>query len=156
MPYRHLNTPEDVADFSAFLGAMKLPVTVEWRKGRDRSKEQNAVQWLWAAEAGEQTFETPEDVQARWKLVHGVPILRADSGEFRDDYDAMLRPLRYEMKLRLMKQFFPVSSVMNVRQMVRYLDAIFAECAANGIRLTPPDAELSRYQARYRTEKEEA
>lgn len=150
MPHRIIANEMDLASFTRFLGNLKLPVTVEWVQGRDRTRDQNALQWLWATEAAQQLGDrTADEMQRDWKLRHGVPILREDSAEFRAIYDTAIRPLPYEQKLEAMR-FIPVSSEMKVRQMVRYLDAIERECAENGIRLTAPDPELATYQARYR------
>jgi len=150
MPHRILETPDDLADFTRFLGKLKLPVTVEWVQGRDRTRDQNALQWLWATEAAHQLGDRPPDeIQREWKLRYGVPILRAASAEFRAVYDQAIRPLPYELKIEAMR-FLPVTSEMKVRQMVEYLDTVQRECAENGIRLTDPDPSLATYQARYR------
>ncbi len=150
MPHRTIENEADVADFARFLGRLQLPVTVEWTQGRDRSRDQNALQWLWATETAHQLGDrTPAEVQADWKLRHGVPILREDSAEFRELYDTMIRPLPFEMKVKAM-DMIEVTSRMKVRQMVRYLDAVQRESLQNGIRLTDPDPSLASYQARYR------
>lgn len=152
MPHRILDTLEDVQDFTWFLGNLKLPVTVEWVQGRDRSRDQNALQWLWATEVANQRGDTDAAwVQADWKLRHGVPILREDSEKFRKVYDRCLKPLSYEEKVEAMRDLeFPITSVMKVRQMVRYLDAVQRECLEQGFRITDPDPMLSTYNARYR------
>lgn len=151
MPDRVLRTQADVDGMARLFGAMKLPVTVHWQAGADRSGQQNRLQWLWANEVAEQLDDrTPEDVQAEWKLTIGVPILRADDEAFRAIYDASIRPLTYEQKIAAMKIAFPVTSLFNVRQMVRYLDAVERECLGMGLRLTQPDPELAQYHARYR------
>ena len=142
----------DDADLEAwirFLRTRLLPQTVTAVDGRDRTSSQNKLMWLWATEAGREIGETPEEVQRRWKLHHGVPILREDDEGFRDTYDAMIRPLQYPGKLELMR-YLDVTSQMKVRQMVRFLDAVAAECAENGIKLTDPDPDLAAYQARFR------
>lgn len=150
MAHRIINDEADLLDFTRFLSRLSLPVTVEWVQGRDRTREQNALQWLWATEAAHQLGDrTADELQREWKLRHGVPILREDSAEFRDLYDQMIKPLPYERKIEVMR-LVTVTSEMKVRQMVRYLDAIERECAEQGIRLTQPDPELSKYQARYR------
>lgn len=148
MAHRFILSSEDIEDFARFLGTLKLPVTVEWVQGRDRTLDQNALQWLWASEAAMQRGdETPAQVQARWKLTHGVPILREDSADFRAEYDSIIKPLPYHTKLRAMEHLdFGVTRRMKVRQMVRYLDAIWAEAAEQGLRLTAPDPELAKYQ----------
>lgn len=155
MPHRIIENADDLADFARFLGKLQLPVTVEWVQGRDRSRDQNAVQWLWATEAAHQFGDrTAAECQAEWKLRYGVPILRRDSAEFRAFYDKALRGLSYEMKIEAM-EWVPVTSMMKVRQMVEYLDTVQRENLQNGIRLTDPDPDLAKYQARYR-EKEAA
>lgn len=151
MAHRIIENEADLADFIRFMGKLALPVTVEWVQGRDRTKDQNALQWVWATEAANQFGDrTPAEVQREWKLRYGVPILREDSAEFRRVYDRHLKPLPYEAKLDAI-QFIDVTSAMKVRQMVRYLDTIQRECLQNGIRLTDPDPSLSSYQQRYRT-----
>lgn len=154
MPHRILQTPDDLADFTRFLGNLKLPVTVEWVQGRDRTREQNALQWLWATEVAHQLGDrSAEDVQDQWRLEHGVPILREDSPEFRDVYDRCIRPLPYEMKKTALRRLgIKVTSAMKVRQMVRYMDAVQRECLSFGLRITDPDPELAKYQDRYREE----
>lgn len=150
MAHRIIDNENDLASFVRFLGKLKLPLTVEWVQGRDRTKDQNALQWLWATEAANQLGDrTPDEVQREWKLRFGVPILREDSMEFRAIYDKAIKPLPYELKVEAMR-FLPVTSEMKVRQMVRYLDTVQRECLTNGICLTDPDPELAAYQARYR------
>ena len=152
MPHRILDTSDDIADFTRFLGNLKLPLTVEWVQGRDRTKDQNALQWLWASEVAQQIGDRDaSDVQADWKLRHGVPIMRADSPDFRASYDEIIKPLPYEAKLRVMRDLdFGVTRKMKVRQMVRYMDAVQRECLQQGFRLTEPDPDLAGYQSRYR------
>jgi hypothetical protein len=156
MAHRTINSPEELAELVTLLGNLKLPITVEWVQGRDRSRDQNALQWLWASEAAHQMGDrTPDEVQREWKLRHGVPILREDSAEFRAVYDRAIRPLPYELKVEAMR-FLPVTSEMKVKQMVRYLDTIERECAEQGIRLTDPDPDLAKYQSRYRDQRKAA
>lgn len=150
MAHRIIESQADVAAFATLLAGLKLPVTVEWVQGRDRTKDQNALQWLWASEASRQRGDvTPDEVQREWKLRHGVPILRDASPEFRAVYDKAIKPLPYELKIAAM-QYLPVTSEMKVRQMVQYLDTIQRECLEQGLRLTDPDPELAKHQARYR------
>ncbi|WP_420584922.1 hypothetical protein [Ruegeria sp.] len=152
MPHRVIDTVDDLSDFTRFLSNLKLPITVEWVQGRDRTKDQNALQWLWASEVAKQLGDRDAaDVQADWKLRHGVPIMREDSAEFREAYDSMIKPLPFEAKQRVMRDLdFGVTRLMKVRQMVRYMDTIQRECLQLGIHLTEPDPELSKYQNRYR------
>lgn len=151
MAERILRTPQDVDDLARLMCGLKLPVTVRWQAGADRSGQQNRLQWLWANEVSEQLGDrAPEDVQAEWKLAVGVPILRADDETFRAVYDASIRSLTYEQKIAAMKIAFPVTSLMTVRQMVRFLDEVERQCLSMGLRLTQPDPDLAQYHARYR------
>jgi hypothetical protein len=156
MAYRHITNKAELDALSAMLATLKLPFTVEWSLGRDRSLDQNRLQFLWAREASEQRGDmTADEVRCEWKLRHGVPIMREDSPEFREIYDSAIKPLPYEMKLKAM-QFIPVTSEMKVKQMVRYLDTIERECAEMGIKLTEPDSDLAAYQERYREQSRRA
>lgn len=156
MAHRILERDEDVCDFVELLNHITLPITVEWTQGRDRTRDQNALMWLWASEAATQLGgQTADEVQREWKLRHGVPILREDSAEFRSVYDKALKPLPYGLKLEAMR-FVPVTSEMKVRQMVRFLDTVQRECLSNGVRLTDPDPDLATYQSRYRTKERKA
>lgn len=150
MPHRIINSQADLDDFVRLAWSLAKPFTVEWQLGRDRSLDQNRLQFLWAREAAEQRGDTtPDEVRREWKLRHGVPILREESPEFCATYDRAVKPLPYEQKLEAM-HIISVTSLMKVPQMVRYLDTIQRECAQQGIRLTDPDPELNSYHARYR------
>lgn len=150
MAHRIIETEDDLSDWFRFASKLKKPLTLEWTQGRDRTRDQNALQWLWATEAAHQLGDrTSDDIQREWKLRYGVPILREDSAAFRATYDRHIRPLAYEEKIAFM-DMIDVTSAMTVRQMVRFLDAVQRESLENGIRLTDPDPNLASYQARYR------
>ena len=150
MAHRIIESPADLVDLAKLLGSLKLPITVEWVQGRDRTRDQNALQFLWANEAANQLGDrTAMEVRHDWKLRHGVPILRDASPDFRAVYDRAIKPLPYELKVAAM-QYLPVTSEMKVRQMVQYLDTIQRECLEQGLRLTDPDPELAKHQSRYR------
>lgn len=150
MAHRVIASEADLADLVRLFGGMTMPFTVEWSAGRDRSLEQNHLQFQWAREAAEQRGDmTAEEVRHSWKLHHGVPIRREASATFREVYDKAIKPLPYHLKLASMA-FIPVTSEMTVRQMIQYLDAIQRECAEQGIRLTDPDPDLASYHNRYR------
>lgn len=150
MASRILRNAEDVDALVRLLCAVKLPVTVTWQQGADRSGEQNALMWLWATEVATQLGDREAaDVQAEWKLEIGVPILRADDPDFRAAYDKAVRPLPYADKIKIMKHFFPVTSLMKVRQMCRFLDQVERQCLGMGLRLTQPDDDLAAYNRRY-------
>lgn len=150
MAERIIGTPEELDLWITFLLSRKLPITVSSIDGRDRTGQQNALQWLWATEAARQLEDRPAaEIQREWKLCHGVPILREDNADFRETYDRLLKPLPYAAKVKMM-EYIDVTSKMKVRQMVRFLDAVQRECVEAGLKLTDPDPELAKYQARHR------
>jgi hypothetical protein len=118
-------------------------------KERDRSSEQNKLMWLWASEAGDQLGNSPDEQQRKWKYDHGVPILCEDSAEFRAFCRLALGRLNYEERVLAMR-YVPVTSEMKVRQMVRFLDAIWKECGEQRVKLTEPDPSLAEHQRRNR------
>lgn len=141
MPHRIIRSEQDAIDACKIVMTLPHPSTLEYRKGADRSLDQNALQWKWAMEAAEQRQDMRAgEVQREWKLRHGVPILREESDSFRATYDRMIKPLPYSEKLEAMR-IIDVSSIMGVKQMTRYLDMISQECAEQGIRLTIPEGQ---------------
>lgn len=79
-----------------------------------------------------------EDDAAGWKcyckLHHGVPILRAEDPQFREAYDAAIKPLEYERKLQIMR-YWPVTSIMDKDQVGRYIAAMQADFWPRGVNL---------------------
>lgn len=149
MPSRLIRNAEDMDALFTLFGNMKMPITVEWVQGADRTAQQNKLMWKWATEAGEQLGETSDEVQRRWKLDHGLPILCEDSEDYRSYCRLTLKVLSYEQRKQAMK-FTPVTSEMNVKQMVKFMDTVERECLEQGIVLTQPEPELAEYQKRNR------
>ena len=140
MPSRVIKDFGGLVEVFKLLRNLALPITLEWRKGADRSLEQNALMWKWAGEFASQMGDrTAKEVQAEWKLTIGVPILRAENDGFRAFYDRALKPLTYAEKLGAM-EYVPVSSQMTVPQMRGFMDSIQRLGAENGVRLTDPEA----------------
>ena len=138
MPHRTIGTIDELRALFRMLSTVKLPITVTWKIGRDRSLDQNALQFQWAREVSEQLGDRSiEDVRRDWKLRHGVPILRADGGDFCELYDRTIKPLPFEMKVRFMGMV-AVTSRMTVKQMTQYLNAVYDEATAMGLELTQP------------------
>jgi hypothetical protein len=141
MVQRAVSNEYQLAQLLTYLSNRKKPFTVEVTEGRDRSIEQNRLAFRWYAEISDQTGEDREDVRSRCKLEIGVPILRAEQEKFRATYDRLIRPLAYSEKLALIRDIeLPVTSLMTVDQMSRYLDVVFRRHAEKGYELTiPPD-----------------
>ena len=133
----------DLGNLISHMKGLKMPFTVDIRKGKHRSVSQNRTQRLWLKEIHEQTdgaFDSPEDVRGYCKLHFGVPIMREDSA-FRDGYDRIIKPLSYESKIEIMKEplDFSVTRLMTTEQTTRYLDAIYRHFSDKGLRLTQPE-----------------
>lgn len=143
MPSRACHSIEDLQSWCRFLmGNLQpqLPVTVSWKKGASRSLDQNALLWKWNGEIAAQLGDTtPEEVHAENKLTVGIPILR-ENDDFRETYDATLRPLPYERKLKLMEgELISVTRVMTTKEMSRFMDEVYRKWTERGMQLTLPD-----------------
>lgn len=141
MVQRIVKNSDDLTLLKVYLDGRKRPFTVEITEGRDRSTEQNRLAFKWYKEISDQTGEDIEDVRARCKLEIGVPILRDAHDRFRATYDRLIRPLAYPEKLALIRDTeMPVTRLMNVEQMSRFMDIVFRRHAEIGVALTiPPD-----------------
>ena len=87
------------------------------------------------------------DVRAHCKLNHGIRMLVTESEEFREQWHRLfMNRYTYEEKLLLMVEphDYPVTRIMGVKQMGRFLDKIHEEFTALGIVLTDP--EMQKYQ----------
>jgi hypothetical protein len=139
MTTRSIKNEADLTLLTTYLKGRKKPFTVDVTDGRDRSSEQNKLAFKWYKEVSEQTGEDIEDVRARCKLEIGVPILR-ENEDFRRTYDRLVRPLPYPDKIDLIKATdLPVTRLMRVEQMSRFLDITFRQHAEMGIVLTVPE-----------------
>lgn len=144
MTQRIIKTPADLEKLIAFLGTRKLPLTVEITDGRDRSKEQNGLAFKWYGEISAQTGEAIEDVRARCKLRFGLPILMEASEGFRDLCRRRIKPLTHAERIEVIRQFdIPVTRLMNVGQMSRFMDEMFQYHAEFGLVLTVPEDQFA-------------
>lgn len=118
------------------------PFTLSIRKGAPRSIEQNKLQRKWLNEAAEQLCDdTAEGYRAYCKLHIGVPILRNENEQFKEQYDSIVRPLPYDKKLEIMKVpiDLPVTRIMTTKQKTQYLDAMYQHFRGLGVNLTEPE-----------------
>lgn len=103
-----------------------------------RTVDQNALSHTWYAEIAD---ALREDDEVGWKcyckLHHGVPILRTEDEEFRQVYDSTIKGLSYDKKLEVMR-FFPVTSLMDRKQMSKYLELVRDDFYARGVLLEFP------------------
>jgi len=110
-------------------------VAISYGKGSKRSAEQNSVLHVWYQEMAE-LF--PEDDALGWKcyckLHHGVPILRADSIDFKLGYDIAIKGLSYDKKLSVMR-IIPVTSLMSKSQLEKYMNQLKEDFSSRGLTL---------------------
>jgi hypothetical protein len=141
MTSRVIRNQHDLEALLALLRERKLPFTIEVTDGRNRSVEANNLAQKWFSEISEQTGEDREDVRARCKLEIGVPIMREASEKFKETYDRLVRPLPYQDKLELIRDTdMPVTRLMGVKDMTRFMDLVFRRHSEFGVILTvPPD-----------------
>jgi hypothetical protein len=140
MVQRAVKNEAELSLLLTYLKGRKRPFTVEITEGRSRSIEANKLAFKWYGEISDQTGEDREDVRARCKLMFGVPILRQDNEKFRETYDRLIKPLPPVEKMKLIRDIeLPITSLMNVEQMSRYLDLVFRRHAEFGIVLTVPE-----------------
>lgn len=125
-----------------FIEGQKLPLTVTVQAVGKRSAQQNRLnrQWMLDIEAQLDGW-TAEYARGYCKLYFGIPILRNEDEEFCREYDAVIRPLPYEAKLKLMMVPFDfgVTRKMTVKQQTAYLNAINQHFSEQGVVLTNPD-----------------
>jgi len=143
MPSRILKTPGDRAAWVRFLEGQELPLSVTAKHGEEKRRDR---QNRFAFETYKQIAELmgdrrPSDVRAETKLQIGVPIMREESADFREKYDRILKPMPYETKLELMVEpmEFPVTSLMSVKAMTRYISEMLAHWDAQGAPVMLPD-----------------
>jgi len=142
MATRTVTNPEQLDSLIALLRARDLPFTASIAAGKGRSAEQNRLQRRWMLEAAEQLgTDTAEGFRGYCKLHFGVGILKAENEHFAAEYDAVIRPLPYEQKLRLMMVPFDfgVTRQMTTKQKTQYLDAVAAHFRSLGVVLTMPE-----------------
>lgn len=142
MPSRVIRTPDDLQAATALIATVKLPLTLEWHQGVNRTKQQNRLLHKWFGEIAEQRGDmTAIQVKAEAKGFHGVAMMRAESDYFRERYDAATAGRTMEQKLQIL-EIWPLTSLMSVPQMTRFMDDVSADYSAKGFRLTQPDDDL--------------
>lgn len=138
MPSRIVRNEHDRDQAAIYVQNMKPPFRIDVEQGSLRSLEQNALSHVWYREIADQRGDvTPDEVRAECKLVFGVPILREENPKFREVYDKHLRPRSYEEKCDFIRiTELPITRLMTMRQLSRYLDAVSQYAAKMGFRLT--------------------
>lgn len=120
----------------------QMPCTVQITNGAPRSIEQNKLQRLWLNELAEQDDNMTAEEYRGWCKAHiGIPILVHENEVFREEYNRVIKPLSYELKMRLMMVPFDfgVTRLMTTKQKKDYLDKMHTHFTELGFQLTDPD-----------------
>jgi hypothetical protein len=149
VPTKIIREPSHVEALAKMLTGRKLPITVSWTQGAPRTAAQNRLAQQWFTDIARQLGDmTHEEVRATCKLTIGVPILRAENEAFRLSYDRVMKHLTYAEKLAAIMAFdLPVTRLMTTPQMTAFMDQLQRTYAAQGVRLTDPEA--LRYEAEF-------
>ena len=120
-----------------------LPYSAQMTKPKSiRSAKQNSLQRKWLAEAEDQGDNKAEEYRGYCKLHFGVAIMKYESPEWAEKYDAIIKPLDYEQKLQMMMEplDFPVTRCMSTKGKSAYLDKMLAHFESLGFILTQPES----------------
>jgi hypothetical protein len=134
---------DGIFELAKRLSVLPMPFVVEITEGETRRSAQNNLAFRWYQDIAKQRGEGDiEDYRAYCKLHFGVGIMKGESAAYAEKYDKYIKPMPYEQKLDMMKEpiAFPVTSLMTVKQMTRYLDKVSQHWTAQGVRLTDPEA----------------
>lgn len=120
--------------------ADKKYLTVTVKTGRDRTLDQNAL-WFAMYKRIAQAMEWHIDEARRHcKLHFGVPLMRNECAEFRQNWNELLLHLSYEKKLELMgankllgPDGFPVTRLFNRAQGIEYTNRIVDDFREQGV-----------------------
>ena len=140
MTTRIIENKRDLDSFVKLAENMTLPFTITVTRGRKVSYEQHKLEHLWHLEASQQLDEyTQDEYRGYCKAMFGIPIM-CESPDYRDAYDKIVRPLDYELKIKLMQKplDYPVTRLMTTKQKASYLDKIYIYYTGLGVVLTQP------------------
>lgn len=141
----------DVHKLTETLKGREYPYTLTFKAGEDsRSNRQNRLSFRWYKDAEKQGDMTAQEYRAYCKAYFGVSILVAENDDFAIQYNELIRPLPYEDKMALMNPpiDLPVTSLMTVKQMSRYLNDVWDHFTGLGFTLTDPQL-MGLEQGRY-------
>ncbi len=138
---RQVRTDYDKKMLHRYIDTLTEPFSVRFQSaGEKRRSAQNRLMHLWFKEAAEQGDMDAVEQKSYCKAYFGVPILVAENEAFRDQYNAIVRPLSYEQKLQIMAPpiDLPVTSLMTVKQCSVFLNKVWEHYSGMGYQLTDP------------------
>jgi hypothetical protein len=146
MTTRPIKTPDDLVKLQAYHAELEMPFTVSTTKGLDRSGGQNSLAFKWYTEIAQQMGDREAwEVRAHCKLFMGVRMLVTENEPFREQWHRLIKDrFTPSEKLELMVEphDYPVTRLMKVSQMTRYLETIIQTYAPMGVNLTQPEGKL--------------
>jgi hypothetical protein len=141
MATRIVETEFERRQLLKFVEGHKLPLTVQITAVGKRSARQNRLNRQWMLDIASQLDGWgAEYARGYCKLHFGVPILRNENEDFAKKYNDVVRPLPYEIKIKLMMtpHDLAVTRLMTVKQQTAYLDAVHRHFSEQGVVLTDP------------------
>jgi len=142
MPTKVISEPGHVEALAILLRGRKLPLTVSWVQGASRRQAQNRLAFQWYGDISRQLGDqTIGQVRSECKCRFAAPILCADHASFAVTWGRLRERFTWEEVLAFVEATeLPMSSLLTVKQMTEYLDAINLEYSRQGVRLTDPEA----------------
>lgn len=119
----------------------QYPVTVTITKGAPRRNAQNRLAFAWYSDIARDLGDrTAPEARAECKVIHGAPILCQNVPAFAATWERLRERFSHEEILQFVHDTeLPITSLMTVRQMTAYLDAVQRRYTTMGVRLTHPD-----------------
>ena len=142
MPTKLIRLPEHVDALSEILKSRKFPMTVSWTQGAPQSEAQRRLSFRWYQDVARQLGDRDSgDVRAEAKVMFGAPILCDDSEPFKMSWEALRARFQHEEIVAFVKATeLPVTSIMLLPQMSKYMTTIGDYWRGQGIYLTDPEA----------------
>lgn len=118
----------------------KKYLTITIKTGRDRTLDQNALWFAMYKRIAQVMDWHIDDARKHCKLHFGVPLMRNECQDFRQNWNELLLHLSYEKKLELMGQCallgpdgFPVTRLFNRAQGIEYTNRIVDDFREQGV-----------------------
>ena len=142
MPTRIIRHPEHIDILASILLCRKLPLTVTWSQGAPRTDAQNNLSFQWYVDAARQLGDCDHgDTRALSKVLFAAPILCRDNPAFCVSWEKLRARFSHEEIVQFVKDTeLPMTSIMKLKQMIEYMDAIERYWRDQGVRLTDPES----------------
>lgn len=142
MPTKVLREPGHVDKLVDVLRGRKFPLTVSWVQGESRREAQNRLAFQWYGDISRQLGDqTIGQVRAECKCRFAAPILCVEHPSFAVTWGRLCERFTWEEILEFVEETaLPMSSLLNVKPMTEYLNAIKLEYSPH-VRLTDPEAQ---------------